>query len=307
MSVFINKTIIIYLSLIFLFIAGGTLHGQDNKFPMEITDKTGRKIILEKKPERIISLSPGITELIFYLGLSEKLVAVTSSCDYPPEALEIPRTGDVNLNMERLMEFQPDLIVTEKSISSELVYQCDALGLPVIFLDAGNIEEIFDSILLLGKATGEVEVSRQLVNSSEEEIEKIRARVNEISTGKPVRVFVEIWSEPLMTAGKKSFINDIISIAGGENIAGEIDKNYFSVSSEWVLEKNPEVIIVTTTGDKEKVLSRSAWQNISAIENKRVYEIDPDIFVRPTPRVIIGVREVFFRLYPDLELIVRSE
>lgn len=276
------------LILCTLFICSITLSSGKDLFPVTVADSSGRKVTVKSQPQRIVSLSPSITELLFYLGLSEKVVAVAGHCDYPPDALKKPKVGDVNLNMEKLMEFYPDLIVADNGLSDNLLSCSDSLGANVLFLDSTDMDGIFNSIILLGKATGETGVSHQLVNSLKEEIEGMRKKIPR----KKIRVFVEIWPEPLMTVGAKSFINDIITLAGGINIAGDMEKNDIQISSEWVVEKDPHVIIVSTPGTRDRVMSRTAWQQISAIREKHVYEIDPDIFVRPTPRIIIAIRQI---------------
>ncbi|HPZ06994.1 MAG TPA: cobalamin-binding protein [Candidatus Eremiobacteraeota bacterium] len=291
------KKVILYYLLLFFTLSFGVIRTKDT-FPLELTDAYGRKIILKSLPQRIISLSPSSTEMIFYLGLSEKLLAVNSQCDFPPEALKKQKIGDVNLNIEKLVELHPDLIVTEKGLFDNLIYQFDSLGLPVLFLDAGNMEGICNSILLLGKATGEIKVSHQLVNSIKERIEEIKII---LPNTRKIRVFVEIWPDPVMTVGKKNFINDIISLAGGVNIADDIESNNIQINSEWVLKRDPEVIILTTPGTKARVYKRPAWQEITALKSGRVYEIDPDIMVRPTPRVLIGIKQIAHWLYPGLE------
>ena len=296
----INK-IIIYIFLTALVFYPPVLYGKEAGFPVEITDGAGRRVVIKKTPERIISLSPGTTELLFYLGLSEKVVAVTTSCNYPPQALFKDKIGDINPNIEILMSYDPDLIVAERGLSDELVYQCDALGLPIVFLNSKDMRGIFSSITVLGKATGETEIAEELKVSLEGEIEKLKEKISE-ENERP-RVFVEIWCEPLMTVGGKSFINELVELAGGVNIAGELDNNNVTITGEWVLEKDPEVIIVTTPGYKKKVLERPGWQDISAVKESRVYEIDPDIFVRPTPRVIIGIRKISSWFYPDLDIV----
>ena len=291
-----KKFIILFVILAFLSLSSEELYGEDNSFPLKITDMAGRAIILENLPQRIISLSPSSTELLFYLGLSQRVIGVSSDCNYPPQALKKCHIGDINISLEKLIELQPDLIVAEKGLWDDLAYQCEPLGLPMIFLNSTNIEGIYSSILLLGEATGEVEVSCQLVNSLEKEILFLQQKISDSSLKSPPKVFVEIWNEPLMTVGNKSFINDIISLSGGQNIAGDINRDIIPISNEWVLERDPELIIVTTPGHKETVLSRPAWQDIYAIKNYNVYEVDPDIFVRPTPRVIIAMRQLAYYL-----------
>lgn len=271
-----------------LFICFITLSSGKDLFPVTVTDSSGRKITVTSKPQRIVSLSPSITELLFYLGLSEKVIAVAGHCDYPPDALKKPKAGDVNLNIEKLIEFHPDLIVADNGLSDNLLSCPDSLGANILFLDSTDMGGIFNSIILLGKVTGETGVSHQLVNSLKQEIEGLRKK----NPRKKIKVFVEIWPDPLMTVGSKSFINDIITLAGGINIAGDMEKNDIQISSEWVVEKDPHVIIVSTPGTRDRVMSRTAWQQISAIREKHVYEIDPDIFVRPTPRIIIAIRQI---------------
>jgi len=290
-----NKVSLYIVLLFFLFTI--TLSSGKDLFPVTLTDSSGRKITVKSQPHRIVSLSPSITELLFYLGLSEKVVAVAGHCDYPPDALKKPKIGDVNLNIEKLLEFHPDLIVADNGLSDNLISRSDSMGATVLFLDSKDVDGIFNSIVLLGKATGENEVSHQLVNSLKEQVKDIREKF----PPKKTKVFVEIWPDPLMTVGAKSFINDIITLAGGINIAGYMEKNDIQISSEWVVEKDPQVIIVSTPGTRDRVIFRTGWQEISAIREKHVYEIDPDIFVRPTPRIIMAIRQIALWLNQEEE------
>jgi iron complex transport system substrate-binding protein len=267
-------------------------------WPITVKDCSGRDVVIKSKPERLVSLCPSATEMLFYLGLSDEIIAVTDRCNFPPQALNKNRINGLSINTEGLMAFNSDLIVGQKGFTrEELVKQADKFDLPLILLKGDNFQGIIESIALLGSATGETSVSKQIVQSMTGHMKKIKKKNS--SRKNKINVFIQIWDDPLMTAGNKSFMNDIISMAGGINISGNMKKDYFQISSEWVIENNPQAIIFAHPEGKKRALDRNIWRHIEAIKDGKICEIDPDILVRPTPRLIIGIELINYWLYME--------
>ncbi len=274
-----KRILIITVILIFTFGAGTSAEA--------VFDDLGRELVLEETPERLISLAPAVTEILFALELDEKIVGVSNFCDYPEAALEKPKVGDVNVDFEAIVEKDPHLVFMTAGMDEDRE-KIEELGYKVAVVDPGNIEEIFNSIKWIGRITGQEQKSNELVAWMEEEIEAVKEKAQELQT--TPRVYYEVWDDPLMTAGPNTFVHDIIKIAGGENIAGDLDQEWAPYSVEDVIANDPEVIIVPWKDNR--VYERTAWSDISAVQNERVYFVDPDLMVRPGPRIIEGLELV---------------
>ncbi|MDP2910833.1 MAG: cobalamin-binding protein [Candidatus Omnitrophota bacterium] len=253
--------------------------------------------------QRYISLAPSTTEILFALGLSEEIVAVSSYCNYPPEAKNKAKVGDFSHpNMEKIFSLKPDYIFCTGLEQVPIIRELERLNFNVYVADPENIEELFETISDIGKITARVNEAKGLIEKMRSDIEKISLAVKLIPGEKRARVFIEIWHEPLMTAGKGSFVDELITLAGGDNIAHEINRPYSNFSAEKVVSLNPGCIIMAYM-DKESPLrlveARFGWKDIDAVKNKRVFnDIDPDILLRPGPRITEGLKEIYKRLYP---------
>ena len=238
-------------------------------------------------PQRIVSVTPSVTEALFALG--DKVVGVTSWCTYPPEATERTIIGDAfNLNMEVLLSLQPDLVIGDSTLVAGHIEQLRALGIEVGTIDPTTLDEVIDSMITLGELVGDQKGGQALS-------ENMRSRLSELTSHVPAgsskRVFVEIWYEPLMTVGPGSFLDELINLAGGENIAADTGQPWPQFSEEQVLARDPEVIILTNY-NKAEALQRPAWQNLAAYKTGDVYEVNPDLYVRSTPRLLDGLAEL---------------
>lgn len=252
-----------------------------------IVDDIGREVVLEFIPERIVSLAPAVTEILFALDLDEAIVGVSNYCDYPEAALEKTKVGDINVDFEAIVEKDPHLVFMTTGMDEDRE-KIEELGFKVAVVDPSTIEEIISSIQWIGEITGREQESNELIAWMREEIESVKKRAQEIEA--TPRVYYEVWDDPLMTAGPNTFVHDIIEIAGGENIAGNLQQEWAPYSVEDVIDNDPEVIIVPWQDDR--VYERAEWSDISAVKNERVYFIDPDLMVRPGPRIIQGLELV---------------
>lgn len=268
--------------------------------PMTITDMAGREITIEAEPKAIISLAPSNTEILYALGLGDKVVGVTEFCNYPPEAVEKPKIGGFrDVSIEKVVELEPDLILATNIHIAEVVPALEKLGLRVVVIDPPDLPGVLEGIRLVGKITGQEKGAEAL---ADEIGERIDAVAKAVEGRKRPRVFWEISSD-LWTAGPGSFINDLIVRAGGENIAAEAEAPWVQLSNEAIIEADPEVIFLADHpfGETaEAVAARPGWDKISAVAGNRIIEVeDIDIFSRPAPRVVDALEMAAKALHPD--------
>ncbi len=252
---------------------------------------------------RYISLAPSTTEILFALGLNERIVGVSTYCNYPLETKTKTRVGDFSHpNIEKIIFLKPDYIFCTGLEQAPVVERLRQLKFNVYVADPSSIKELFATIKEIGKITDKEKTSEELIRNMRADIEAVSLKVRGITPEKKVKVFIEIWHEPLMTAGKNSFVDELITLAGGINVAHGIQRPYSTFSSEKVVKLNPGCIIMAYM-DKEPPLKliqgRFGWSEIDAVKNKRVFnDINPDTLLRPGPRITEGLKALFKKLYP---------
>jgi iron complex transport system substrate-binding protein len=251
---------------------------------------------------RIISLAPSTTEILFALGLDEEIVGVSKFCNYPPKALSKEKVGTFSQpNIEKILSLKPDIIFCTGLEQASLAENLKKLKLNVIVSDPSNISSLLASIAEIGKLTNKESQAGVLIVHMQESINETKLLVKKIPKEKKQKVFIEIWHNPLSTASKGSFINELIELAGGDNIAYDLKSAYGSFSPELVIKRNPDCIILAYMGKDnsgEELRARAGWGKITAVKNNRVYgDIDPDILLRPGPRITEGLREIYKKLY----------
>jgi len=277
----------------------GAVSVQAAEFPVVVIDGLDREILIEKAPERLISLAPSVTENLYALGLGNKVVGVSDYSNYPPEAEEKPIIGDaLHLNYEQILMLEPDLIVGDAQVVRTFIAKLDELGLPVLAINPTNLEEVMDALLLLCDVTGAQDQAQEVVAEMKEKICYVQDALGDLPEDERPLVFVEIWNEPLMTCGPGSFMQELIELAGGRNLAADAPGAWVEYSSELVVERNPDVIILTWPYEDE-VLARSAWQTVKAVQQGRVIAVDSEPFVRTTPRLADALLVLARILHPE--------
>lgn len=300
---------VIFLLLIFLLLTGcskktGDIVKDSEGFPVHIVDDMGRNVVIDREPQRIISLAPSNTEILFALNLGERIAGVTEYCDYPQEANNKEKIGGFSTpNIEKVISLNPDLVIAT-SMHQKAVEELERLGVPVIVLFPKKVSDVLNNITLIGRATGQEDVAEGLVKDLKARMDAVTDKTGKIPEGKRPRVYYEVWHDPLITAGPDTFVDDLITLAGGINIAGDSKTSYPEISLEVVIQKDPQIFIYSHHGNSrqeiEQIYSRQNWQDISAIKNKRVYIIDQNLVQRATPRLIDGLEELAKMLHPDL-------
>ncbi len=257
--------------------------------------------IAEASP-RYISLAPSTTEILFALELDKEIVGVSAYCNYPSQAKNKTKVGDFSRpNIERIISLKPDYIFCTGLEQAPVIAQLRELNFNVYAADPANIEELFKTIKEIGEITNKSRKALLLIEKMKDEIERVAQKVKLIPQSKRVKVFIEIWHEPLMTAAKGSFVDELIILAGGINIAHDLIRPYCNFSWEKVVSLNPQFIIMAYM-DKEPPLKlikqRFGWDKIDAVKNERVFnDINPDILLRPGPRISKGLTEIYKKLY----------
>lgn len=282
---------------------GGGEKGKETR-PTVFVDDLGREVEIAEVPERIVSVAPSCTEILFALGLGDKVIGVTEYCDYPEEAKEKPKIGTFTTpNLEAILSLEPDLVLATGGVQAEVLGRMEELGLTVFAVDPSTFEQTVEDIRKIGEITGAVEEAEGIARDMEERAEAVAKRVRELEAEdkKRPRVFYEIYYENnVWTAGKNSIISDLVSLAGGENI-GDVEANdYYEFSVERLIAENPQVYLVGS-GSMSKpgdVAKRPGWDRMEAVREGRVYVIDEDLVYRTGPRLIQGLEAIHQALFP---------
>jgi iron complex transport system substrate-binding protein len=269
---------------------------------MMFKDEAGRGVSFPFPPKRIVSLAPNITEILFSLGLDEEIVGVSIHCNFPEKAKKKVRVGSyISLDFEIIASLNPDLIIaTGAGNTREMVDRLGKLGFQTYVIYPKNFEDILESIIHIGQVVNRDGEARAII----EGMRKRSQRVIELTKNLPKpKVFVQIGEAPMVTVGKGSFADDLLRLAGGENIAGKEKEVYPRFGMEEILKRSPEVIVISSMnpkGDYQKILQEwNRWKTISAVKNGRIYLIDSDLLDRPSPRIIDGLEELARVLHPE--------
>jgi iron complex transport system substrate-binding protein len=245
---------------------------------------------------RIVSLAPSATEMLFLLGVGDRLIGATDYCDYPPEAKRIERVGGFGSpNIEKLLSLSPDLVVATEFERDEVARALRARGIGVLELRIRNIEELFSALRDLGEAVGRKEQAYEAIARMQADLEAVAAQNRHKPPEQRPRVFVEILDDPLMSVGGSSFLDDVVSRAGGMNLAHDFPEDYPRISAEKVIEWNPDVILlahaVLDGNPATRLAGRIGWAELAAVRNGRIIsDIPADLILRPGPRLVEGVK-----------------
>ena len=298
------KAVVVLVVLLSLLV--GTAVGCKAEFePGTYTDDLGRGVVIDEVPQRIVCFGPSITEIVFALGLGGRGVGVDDFSDYPEEAQSLPRVGNsLSPSLESLVGLAPDLVLTleHEQFNSEL----EAMGIKYLVLDPKDIDNILTNIGLVGAVTDSIDEAAALVESMEERIADVQERVE----GAPkVSVFYIVdATDPTLpwTAGPGSFIDALITMAGGENVAGDAPYAWPQFSIEEVVRADPDVIIVQTMFGDVPTIEIAAleahpiWGAMSAVSQGKVFLVDGDLVSRSGPRIVEGLEALARVIHPEL-------
>ena len=267
-----------------------------------VTDDAGRQVTLKNLPARIVSLAPSNTEVVYALGLGDALVGDTEYCDYPPEAKSKPKIGGfANIDLEKVVGLNPDLVLATDIHAKTIVPELEKRGITVVVIEPQNVDDVLAKITFVGKLTGASENAAKLTAQLKSRIDAVTAKVA-TAKFKP-RVFYEI-DKSLYTPGPGSFIDDMLTKAGGVNIAADAKGSYAQLSPEAIIAQDPQVVLLGDMNfgeSPESVKARPGWSNISAVKAGRIVPIpDENVIARPGPRIVEGLEMLARALYPEL-------
>ena len=265
-----------------------------------VTDDVGRKVEVPSNPKRIVSLAPSVTEILFALGLGDKIVGVTQFSDYPSGTALKEKIGTyIRPNIEKIVSLNPDLIIaTADGNPREAVEQLEKLGLSIFTIFPEEINDIYHNMKDIGLITGKKEEGVALAESLEKRINEIADAVKGL---KKPKVFFQIGTRPLYTAGKGTFIDRLITLAGGVNIVDAGTIRYPAYSIERIIADGPDVMLwgIMNKSEKDARNFWERWQTIPAVGNDRIYLVDPDTTNRPSPRLADGLELIARLLHPE--------
>lgn len=268
-----------------------------------VRDQLGREVSVPDNPVRVVSLAPSITEIVFALGEGQRLKGVTQHCDFPEEARSLPRVGSyVHLDLERIVSLEPDLcIATRDGNPREVVDRLEAMGIPVYVVNPGNLDSIVDACVEIGDLLNAGPKARAIANDMRTRIDRVRSRV--AGTRNHPEVFMQVGFVPIVSAGSNTYIDELITTAGGKNLAGG-PTPYPRFSREQVLALQPEVIVITPmTKGEEPARAVAEWKqygSLPAVKNNRIYIVESNIFDRPTPRMVEALETLARMIHPEL-------
>jgi iron complex transport system substrate-binding protein len=269
------------------------------------TDDLGRSVTIKGIPQRIISLSPSNTEMVYALGLQEKLVGVTTYCNFPPEVKDKPKVSEYSkVDMEKVISVHPELILADSIHKAEVIPALEKLGIAVLTIDPPSLDKILQDIDLIGQATGKNTQAASLVSNLQNRIQVIMAKTSGLKTPEKPRIFFLTWHDPLWTAGSGTLINDLITRAGGNNIATDLD-GHKQIDLETVIQRNPQIILVlgsmgVQNSSLNYIKTEYRFQATDALKHTQVFAIDSDIFARNTPRSVDGLEQLARLMHPEL-------
>jgi iron complex transport system substrate-binding protein len=309
MKRFITNIVLVALSAALL---AGTFTACSSSTPtpssFTITDYKNKVITLKNNhPQRIVSLAPSNTEILFALGLGDRIVGVTDYCNYPPEAKSKQSVGSYDTpNIETIVSLEPDLIVADIAQADNIYKDLEDKGLTVVAIIPGNVQAVLESITLIGKITGQDEEATALVSNLQKRIDVIAEKTSKLTAAEKPRVFYIIWHDPIWTTGNGTFEDSLIAMAGGVNIAHNLN-SYVDMSLETLIDANPQVMIagvgMGTGGDLtlQFLQNEPRLANTDARINNRIYSANMDIVARPGPRIVDALEEFFRLIHPELQ------
>lgn len=255
----------------------------------EVTDDLGRTIKIPLTIDRAVSLAPNLTENIFAVGAGGKLVGVTSFCDYPAEALQIPKIGDtINPNMETIIALKPQIVfVSTASQIENFTKTLEAQNINVFVTNPNDLEGVLRNLKQLGDVLGTSANAEKLVADLRNRVQAVAERVKDQPKTK---VFVQISKEPLFTIGKDSFITEIIERAGGASVTANVATAYPKLSKETALALNPDALILSESPDNME--PNDVFKSSEAVKNNRVYRVNAALLARPGPRVVDAITQL---------------
>lgn len=279
--------------------AGNPAGSRETVYPLTITDDSGRQVTIPAEPKRVVSVAPSNTEIVFAIGKGDVLVGRSEFDEYPPEALEIDSIGGyAPPNYELILSKEPDLVLVIGGSGETTNKLINEYGLTVVVIDSESFSDVYDAIRLIGQILNAQEKAEQVASEMEQRVNEIAAKAAQAET-RP-KVFYEVWDDPLMTAGKGTFIDELIRLAGGENVGAAVE-GWSGFSMEQVVAADPDIIMAGSYFDTAGIAARPGWSEIKAMKEGKVYPVeDPDLVTLPGPRLVQGLEWMARTIHPEV-------
>lgn len=266
-------------------------------------DALGRAVVVKAPAKRIVCLAPNLTEILYSLGMGDRVVGVTQFSYYPPEAAQKPKVGSyANLNVEKIISLNPDLAIgTADGNMPGVIKLLEQAGIAVYVVNPRKVRGVIRTIASLGELCGVAKRANELSSRLDRRVSYIQEKT--MSLRRPL-VFLQINVRPIMTVNRHTFHHDVIRLAGGENMTGDESVTYPRISLEEVLRRRPEVIIISSMGrgkEYEEVRKQwFKWTSIPAVKAGRLHLVDSDLLDRPSPRIVRGLETVARLVHPEI-------
>lgn len=256
---------------------------------IQVEDALGRKLVLPQPATRVVSLAPHLTEVVFAAGAGGQLVGAVAYSDYPEAAQAVPRVGSYdNVSVESLVALNPDLVLAWYSGNGpEVIKRAEALGLTVYVFESKTMESVAESLRVVGTLTGNEATAQAAADAFLKQLAHLR---DTYSTRQEISMYYQIWDEPLMTLNGEHLISDVVKLCGGRNVFADSPVLVARISVESVIRADPQVIIASGMGEArpEWLDDWRKWTSMTAVKNKQLYFVPPDVLQRHTPRIIEG-------------------
>lgn len=273
--------------------------------PLQMTDGLGRTVTLPGPAQRIVSMAASNTEILYAIGAGSQVVGRDEFSDYPAEAVQLPSIagGFGEYNLEEIVNLKPDLVLAAEINTPEQVKAVEDLGLTVYYLsNPATIDEMYEKLMIVARLTGRESKAAALIESLKARVAEVQEKIAPLSA--MPTVFYELdATDPNapFTAGEGTFVDALIQMAGGSNVAHDLGSGYFSISGEELLVQNPMIILLGDAAygvTAESVAARPGWKEMAAVENKQVYAFDDNLVSRPGPRLVDGLEAMARLIHP---------
>lgn len=278
----------------------------EDSFPVTLKDAGDKEVTIEKKPEKIVSLIPSNTEILYAVGAGDEVVGVSEHDNYPEEVKDKEQVAGLELNIEKIISLKPDLVLAHGSAGDMWdsgLKQLEDSGITVLVVkNAESFDEVYNTIDFIGQATGHTEEASTVIDDMKAKLDEIEKKAAEIKEDDKKSVFVEISPAPeIYVAGKNTFMDQMLNTINAINSVQE--EGWPMMNEEAIIELNPEVIIVNYSyieNAVDQVLDRKGWQDVAAVKDKQVYMVDENLVSRSGPRIVEGVEELAKAVYPEV-------
>ena len=268
-----------------------------------VTDALDRTVQIETPVQRVVSLAPNLTELVYAAGAGSTLVAATSSADYPPATDTLDHVSALPIDFEAITAKNPDLVLATDQINPPGDTETfEALDVPIYFFSFSSLDDVFEALRTMGALLNTASTARARAQAFESQLEALRTRTDSLARSERPRVLVLIGDDTLYSFGEGSYVHELVAAAGGKSITASIETDAPTLSEEYVLTEKPDVIVGAWGPDYDpnRLLDlHPSWDIVPALQNNRVYSLPPELLLRPGPRLVQGARQLATHLHPD--------